>query len=198
MACLLCKSERSDYLQAGRSSARQFLVALEIWMLYEVRNPTFVRLQYQPTCRILSIPYVDRNITALYLLKPLTQFQTFSLREDTEAIDIISDQTAQVSSNRYVPCPDNCTPAILASCLPKTSFRRMTSPAACSMIRHGKASHQIAMQTPCRRPVSVAAAQSLAAGDGDAKWKAHVQVFLALSGLNGRHAKGLEVGVSFT
>jgi hypothetical protein len=47
------------------------------------------------------------------------------------------------------------------------------------------------MQTPCRRAVS---AEKLRCGtgvrgDGDAKLKAHVQVFLALSGLNGRHAK---------
>lgn len=59
-----------------------------------------------------------------------------------------------------------------------------------------------AIRSPCRRhAVEPSPPKSFAAGTVQgywemeiAKFKAHVQVFLALSGLNGRHAKGLEVG----
>jgi hypothetical protein len=65
-----------------------------------LRNPTFVRPQYQPTCCILEyhtstrtsrlyINYLPHTIPNLSLLK----------QEDTETVDIISDETDQVSSN---------------------------------------------------------------------------------------------------
>jgi hypothetical protein len=131
-----------------------------------LRIPTFVRPQYQPTCRILSIPYVDKNLTALYQFPSSHNSKPLILnQEDTETVYIISDQTAQVSSNQYVPVP---------TAAPQPYWRHISQDKlsenhkACCMVDKGRS----AIRSPCRRHAGEPCSpKSFAAGTVQGYWE---------------------------
>jgi len=111
-------SERPDFLQPRRLEAFRLRLCRANLIRGCLTNPSFLRLQYQPTCCMLWMSKVRGYTTALYQQSSLKQIQ-HPLSGIQESPTSLSDQTAQVLTNRQSGHrPDSCTLDLLASHLP--------------------------------------------------------------------------------